>query len=430
MDSLPRAILLVGDHEFFVDEAAEEARARYEREGYEVERIAEDDLGSRLAPALFQESLFSSLRLVEADLTALLRQSSAPELVDEALENWAKATPAGRRQAFRNARLLASSLKLDSTDPEAAALAAAKKAKRPESTETLAEIFRELPPSRGGSADVHADVAAFLERDVPGVVLLARAVSPPKSSDLRRGFEKHGEVRDVSADEASHDRLLKARAQRLASGRGRKLAAEAVEELLVRTDKDPRLFAAELERVLDWAGDRPVTKNDVAALVEDRRAEELYPFFDAFGARKKEEALPRLERILSGRALRAGEYTVKGDDPLRAFFGMFVSEIRRLLTIRAACEELGIRIDPALSYSAYQARVHPRLNEQIELEGKSLFPSYKSYRNAGRFSVAELTRALIVCADGDAAVKNYGEEDGSGPNRLDDVLAAVVTSAL
>jgi DNA polymerase III delta subunit len=429
LDSLPRAILLVADHEFFVEEAAEEARARYEREGYEVERIEEEDLGSRLAPALFQESLFSSLRLVDADLTALLRRPTAPELVDEALENWAKATPAGRRQAFRNARLLASSLKLDSTDPEAAALAAAKKAKRPESIETLAEIFRELPPSRGGTADAHADVTAFLECEVPGVVLLARAVAPTRGSDLAKAFAKRGEVRNVSADEGGQGRLLVARARRLAAQRGRSLASGAAEELLRLTGGDPRLFASELDRVLEWAADKPVSKADIVALVDDRNPEDVYDFFDAFGQRKREEAMACLTRILSGKALKAGNWDLKGEDPLRSFFGMFVSEIRRLLTVRAACEELGIRIDPALSSPAYEARVHPRLAQAAGLEGK-VYPWYKSYLNAGRFSVAELTRSLIACAEGDAAVRNYGEEDGSGPNRLDDVLAALVAGAL
>ena len=415
----PRAILVCGPHEFFVDEAAEEARAELGFSEEEIERIPEEALAARLPDALSTGSLFSSRRLVEADLSALFGRDSPAGLAEEAAAAWEKDSPAGRREAFKKGRALLAALQIDDDDPEAAAAAAAKKIRRPDLREALEEIFREIPGGAPGNAAAGA-VLAHLEGGVPGTVLLARAVDPPRSSALYRRFDALGAVRVAGGDENENARLLAARARKLAAEKRVAIEPAAIERLRARTAEEPRLFASELERLLDWAGENgKIGARDVEALVEDRRAEDVYAFFDALGARDRAETMRRLEAILSGRALRTGEREIKGEEPLRALLGMLVAEIRRLLVVRARCEETRTRINPGLSYGAYQSGVHPRLSAETTLLEGSPFLWYKAYQRAGRFSLAELVRALRRCADADAATKESAS--------LEDTIAVLVS---
>jgi len=408
------AILVTGSHEFFVEEAAEELRASLATPGTELERIADEDLAERLPLALTHGSLFAEKRLVEADLSALFGRESPGSLVDEAIEAWGKDTPAGRREAFKKARALLAALRI-SGPAEEAAPAVAQKAKRPDSTETLREILRARPGPVGDSAPAASAVLEHLERGLAGTVLLARAVDPPKTSVLYQAFKKHGTIHDVSAQPAEYGRFLASRAKKRAAEKDVVLEPAAVEALLRFTEADPRRFDSELEKVLGWAesGGR-VRARDVEILVSDGRSEDLYAFFDALGRRDRGETFQRLDRVLSGRALRAGDRELKGDDPLRGFFSMLHAEVRRLLIVRARCEETRTKIDPSVSYGTYQTRVHPRLSEPSGpysgslLEG-SPFLWYKCYQRSAKFSAAELRTALIACADADDSTKDSAQ---------------------
>lgn len=419
----PNAILVCGPHEFFVDEAAEEARAALGFAEDEIERIPEEALAARLPDALSTGSLFSSRRLVEADLSALFGRAVPAGLAEEAVAAWQKDSPAGRREAFKKARALLAALQIDEETPEEMAAAAAKKVKRPELRDALEEIFRELPGGGGSGNAAASAVIAHLSGGVPGTVLLARAVDPPKTSALYRSFEAAGEIRVAGGDENENARLLSARARKLAGEKGIAIEPAAVERLRARTGDEPRLFASELERLLDWAGEKgKIASRDVEALVEDRRAEDVYAFFDALGSRDRAGAMSRLDPILSGRALRTGEREIKADDPLRVFFGMLVAELRRLLVVRARCEETRTKINPGLSYGNYQSGVHSRLASGTPLIEGSPYLWYKAYQRAGRFTLAELVRALRRCAEADEATKDSAS--------LEDTIALLVADVV
>ena len=406
-----RAILVAGSHEFFVEEAADELRDSLATSETEVERISDEDLAERLPIALTHGSLFSASRLVEADLTGLFGRESPASLLDEAVEAWERGTPAGRREAFKKSRALLAALRIQGS-PEEAAAEAVRKAHRPDAVESLVEILRALPGPIEDAAPAAAAVLDHLERGLAGTLLLARAVDPPKTSALYQAFKKHGTIRDVSAKPEEFGRFLSSRAKKRAAEKNVALDPAALDALLKLTEADPRRFDSELEKVLGWAetGGK-VHVRDVEVLVADGRSEDLYAFFDALGRRDRKETFQRLDRILSGRVLRAGDRELKGEDPLRAFSGMFASEVRRLLLVRARCEETRTRIEPSISYGEYQARVHPRLSAPVEpfasplLEG-SPYLWYKCYQRAAKFSIRELEDALIACADADDATKD------------------------
>ena len=410
-----------------MEEAAEEIRAELGFDESEIERISEEGLSEQFALAISSGSLFSPRRLIEADLSALFGRDDPPRLVDEALESWRKESPAGRREAFRKVRALMASLKLSPGDFEASAAQAAKKAKRPDAEETLREIFRDLPESKG-SLNAAADaIFSHLEKGIEGTVLLARAVDPPRGSALYQAFEKHGLVRWVAPEGGSERPLLARRARKLAAEAGVEFDADAIDRLLALTEGEPRLFASELQKLLDWgASAGRVRARDVAQQVEDSQSEDLYAFFDALGRRDRTETMGRLDRILSGRKLKAGKNEMKGEDPMRAFFGMLVGEIRRSLAVRARCEETRTRIDASLSYGAYQARIHDRLAQIEPPFESSLFDGspylwYKAYQRASRFSTPELLKALLRLCEADE-MKNFVP--------LEDLIAASVAQLI
>src|SRR5207247_1925558 len=83
---------------------------------------------------------------------------------------------------------------------------------------------------------------------------------------------------------------------------------------------------------------------------------------DALGRRDAGDALGRLERLLSGRAVRAGDRGMETEDywPVR-FLGMLADEVRRMLLIRARLEETGGGSDAPQNFNAFKARMLPLL---------------------------------------------------------------------
>ena len=83
-----------------------------------------------------------------------------------------------------------------------------------------------------------------------------------------------------------------------------------------------------------------------------------------------------------------------------------------MLTIRSV---LGDRFDAGMSYSAFEARVLPRLSHPVPPFDRSPFANaqgqvsgylwYKAAQRASRYTVAELARCLARAAEVDVALK-------------------------
>jgi DNA polymerase III delta subunit len=94
-DHAPSVVAVVGDVAFFVAEAAERARGRLAEGDVEVLRFDEEAPPGSVAEALLNRSLFSPRRLVEIDLSRVLGVDSPGDLLERAVDAWARATPAG-----------------------------------------------------------------------------------------------------------------------------------------------------------------------------------------------------------------------------------------------------------------------------------------------------------------------------------------------
>jgi len=419
----PPVILVSGGVEFFVEEAAAAVAKALAGEGAEVEllRFEDDAPAEAVSDALLNKSLFSAHRLVELDVSRLLGTDSPGSLVVSALEAWERGGAGGRREAFRHTRALLAALELPAGgDPAETAEAAAKKTRKKDAAPVLAEILRELPEEKsGGPAVLKGALRALLARGAEndGTVALLRAVSPPSGVDLLQEIATRGLVIEVSVGEdpaPALRRLLAARARE----REVSFDAGAIERLLKRTDQDPAVFAAELEKLLAFAGQGGrVRAADVESNVEDEASEDVYLLFDAIGRRDANEALTRLERLFDGRDVRQGSRAFEMIEEIwpQQLLGLITGEIRRMLLLRARLEEGPGGFDAGMPFPAFEARVLPRLQAPVPPFGRSPFEGrgggpkpyalYKASQRASRYSARELARALSRAADVDVQLK-------------------------
>ena len=418
-EKAPSVVLVTGDVEFFVEEAAGRARDALAGGGdAEVLRFEDDAPADAISDALLNRSLFSPRRIVELDVSRLLGTESPGKLLDSAIEAWDRGGPGGRREAFRHARALLSALELPSDgNPAENAAAAAKKVRRKEEAELFAEILKELPAEKsGGPAALKGALRVLLERgeENDGTVAVVRAVDPPSGVDLLGEIEKKGLVLETSEGEDPAGALRRLAAA-LAKDRDVAMEPGAVERLITRTDAKPAAFAAELGKLLEWAGKGGrVRAADVVAQVEDGSSEEMYSFYDAIGRRDAGEVLSRLERLLDGRPVRMGKDGEEMDTdsywPVR-LLGLLTGEIRRMLLLRARLDEAGVVFSAGMPFPRFEAQVLPHLTAPVRPFGKppaqgKPYGVFKLAERASRYKTAELARALARAADVDVALKN------------------------
>ena len=416
-------ILVVGDVEFFVDEAAGGIAAKLADGDAEILRFEEDSPAEALSDALLNRSLFSARRLVQFDISTLLGTETPARLVDQAVEAWQLSTPAGRREAFRRVRALVSALDLPAGGAaEELAEEAARRTRKKSQHDVLLSILRELPEEKGNPKIVKDALRLLLERGNDGTVALVTAVAPPAGVDLIEEIDKKGLILEASVGKGAGEALTRL-ARALAKEREVSVEPQAMDRLLFQTDSDPERFSSELRKLLDWAGPGGrVRAADVRENVEDDSSEDLYAFYDAVGRREAGEALTRLERLFSDRAIRTGEWKIEEKDENSwpfIFLGMLTGEIRRMLLIRARMEELGGGPETAQNYNAFQRHIVPRLSEPVAPFGRSPFESrkggvtgflwFKAASRAARYSTQELSRALARAADVDVAMKTSVE---------------------
>jgi DNA polymerase III delta subunit len=419
-DEAPPVVGVVGEIGFFVEEAAERARARLAGAEVEVIRFDEEASPGSVAEAILNRSLFSPRRLVEVDLSRVLGADSPGDLLEKSVEAWGRGTPAAKREAFRLARRVLASLDVTVDDPSETASAVARKLRKKDLEEPLGQILRELPEEKGGEGStLLSALRLLLSQGNDGLVALVTASSPPKGSDLLAEVGRKGLLLEVKLAEKRPE--VAGALQRLARARAkeRDVAIEdaAITRLVTRTDVDPAAFAAELDKLLDWAGvGGRIRAADVGDQVADEASEDVYAFFESVGRRDAADALARLDRLFSGRLVRAGNRIIDPNDGgwPQIFLAMLTDEVRRMLLVRSRLSERGApAFGPEMSWPAYQARVAPFLEEPVAPFGRSPFggkaagyPFLKAAGRAARFTEKELARALARAADVDVRMNN------------------------
>ncbi len=425
-DDAPSAILITSDLEFFLDESAAAAVQKLVSADTELLDFDDESSAETISDALLNRSLFSPRRVVRFDISRLLGSTKPGELLDAALEAWAKGTPGGKRDAFRKTRALLSALGLPPSDnPEEIAAAAARKVRRKDDPTVLAEILRELPQEAGGPAVLRDALRYMIPRANDGTVALLTALSPPEDAALFNEIAERGLVLSLDFSDrpkemrAEVEQMLRRLAQKQAKEREVAVEPAAIARLIARTDAAPQAFASELSKLLDWAGPGgQIRAADVQENVEDEASEDLYELYDAIGKRDAADVLGRVERAFSGRVVHAGDRIVDTDHNWPVIFlGMLTTEIRRMLLVRSFLDGPDApAFDSSMPYRAFQTRILPRLAAPVAPYGRSPFANasgqvspflwFKTAQRALPYSTRELARSLARAAETDAALKS------------------------
>lgn len=158
----------------------------------------------------------------------------------------------------------------------------------------------------GGSADAGA-LAAYMKDPTPGTVLVFEAIRYDFEGDDKRKLERVAKFYSSIPDNVELRRLASHEARRdaeaLAAQAGVHVDADALDLLVEALGADLARIAVEIEKLALYVGSRGVGVDDIAALVPDARATNIFALVNAVGRRDRGRALEILDTLT-----REGEY--------------------------------------------------------------------------------------------------------------------------
>lgn len=203
-----------------------------------------------------------------------------------------------------------------------------------------------------GSACAAADLLTALEpvTETKDVVAVVREVSKAATEKKPgRGKKSAGPKAELQIPGAKHEPFplmtpveSKTWLTKEAKLRGGALSTGVAEQLAAATENDSWRLGNELEKVLAYAGPRPVTTDDVSTMVISPASSDIFGLTDAIGGRQRARALHLLQQELAS-----------GVHPL-ALIAMIARHIRTLRQVQRAVEE-GV----ARTHIATELGLHP-----------------------------------------------------------------------
>ncbi len=274
-----------------------------------------------------------------------------------------------------------------------------------------------------------------------GHYLIITTDSVDKRRRLFKTMEAHSLVVDCSvpkgdrqADKVVQDTVLRNIMQELLSENGKSMDAAAYAAVSEMTGFDLRTFRNNLNKLIDYVGERKQIKaDDVTAVLERSRQDPVYAFTNALGDRNPGDTLFFMDSLLSD-----GYHELQ-------LMAAAINLMRRLLVIRAFADEqtrVGVQAD--MPYNVFRQRVMPlvqahddelkaylaewdqALNKSqgsqqgpskqrmgsdllIAPNPKNSYPVYKFFQKALAFSKKELFLALKTLSQTDLLLKSSGQ---------------------
>ncbi len=234
---------------------------------------------------------------------------------------------------------------------------------------------------RASSADL---LAAYLRNPTPGVVVVFDAArfdpdgeDKQKQERVRKFYSAVPdavEFRRASADEARME------AAAMAKRSGLVIDAGTIELLVEALGADLARIAVEIEKLALFAGKRPVTEDDLAALVPDARATTIFALVGALGRRDRSRSLEILDTLF-----REGEYLPLAlsflSGQFRAALVAKEGNLRSPQQIQGHFARLGVSMWGSRAEQVYQTTAKftkPQLERAMDL----IFQADKALRNA------------------------------------------------
>jgi DNA polymerase-3 subunit delta len=226
------------------------------------------------------------------------------------------------------------------------------------------------------AADV-ADVVSYLQSPAPETTLALVAIELKKSSPLGKACSRAGEVLEYA--------IQKRQLTQWAANRFRVAGVDADPDacatLVHLVGEDLKAIASEVDKLVTWAGDEPVTVLDVERLVAAVADTPSFIVTDAIAEHDAGEALLATEELLERSSRTRRDEVAR----LSASLGAHAAKLRSARRLSSA----GVRSSEALS----------------ELGTRSAFYADKLYKQSERFSDDELERATETLAGLDLALK-------------------------
>jgi DNA polymerase-3 subunit delta len=238
-------------------------------------------------------------------------------------------------------------------------------------------------PARSADA-----LSAYLKNPTPGVVLVFDAPRFDFEGDDKRRQERVRKFYAAAGDPVEFKRASADEARREAAAMARRaglnIDPEVLELLVEALGADLARIAVEVEKMSLFAGARPVSVEDIAALVPDARATTIFALVGTLGRRDRSRSLEILDTLM-----RDGEYL-----PLALAF--LSAQFRAALVAR----ESGLR-------SPQQIQGH-FAKMGVQMWGSR---AEQVYQTVSKFSKSQLERAMELVFQADRDLRSARPDD-------------------
>jgi DNA polymerase-3 subunit delta len=235
-----------------------------------------------------------------------------------------------------------------------------------------------------------APLAAYLKDPTPGVTLVFEAVRFDFEGDDKRKQERvrkfYGAISAVVELRryTAHD--ARAEAEVLMRKAGLRMDASALDLLVEALGADIARIAVEIEKLALFAGDRPVSMDDIAALAPEARTVTIFALVSALGRRDRARSLESLDTLV-----KEGEY-------LPLVLAFLSTQFRMALVAR----EAGLRA-PSQIQSHFTRLGVPVWGSRADQIAQTV----------SRFTQAQLQKAVMLISQADRRLRDARPDDRS-----------------
>lgn len=182
---------------------------------------------------------------------------------------------------------------------------------------------------------------------------------------------------------------------------GMKFRGAALERFVQRVGSNTRSIDSELEKLSLFAGNRPVTEDDVEAVTSQSHTGFIFDIGEAIARRNLPKTLELIDFQLN-----------RGESAIGILLASIVTKVRQLLHARDLIETHGV--EPGRDYTAYQTRIgnlpaHATGHLGRTKEGKvNAYGLYQSAQAARNFTLAELRGGIEACLEANLRLVTTG----------------------
>ena len=236
-----------------------------------------------------------------------------------------------------------------------------------------------------GSAGSAAELAAYLKDPSPGVTLLFQAARFTFEGDDKKKIERVRKFFAAIPDTVEFDSFsmdeARTESRHLVQQTGLAIDAPALDLLVEALGGDVARIAVEIEKLsLFSAGRRPISLDDIAALVPDARSATIFALVNALGRRDRARGLQILDTLC-----REGEYLPLALSFLSTQFRMALvskeSGLRSPQQIQGHFSRSGVPMWSSRAEQVFQT-VSKFSREQLESGMKLIFAADRDLRSA------------------------------------------------